>query len=137
MKFFIPPILKKKWFWISLVVAFIVAFLFDTVVAFSVMTKSLTSGRWELPLLLTGVSYALIFSLKVFVSKTYKKKAVTLTRLLWFTCLVWAITHYGYFIGLYFIASITILSRFLSFGVKLMVSYYKRRQVTIQRTAHS
>ncbi len=116
---YVHPVLKKKWFWIGLVGFVLFAIIFDIVAAISIMVQSLSSGRWAPGLLTLGIVYAMLIALRPVVSVRMKKTLGKLSRALWITNLIFAINLYGFRTGLYFILTITLLSRFLSWGIKL------------------
>lgn len=127
---FVHPLLKKKWFWISFISFLVFMFVFQTVIAFSIMSRSLSSGRWESELLSLGILYATLISAKQIVSLDLQRNIARITRLLWISSFVWAVYMYGLWTGLYFIGTITILSRFLGWGVKVMRRILMKKHLT-------
>jgi hypothetical protein len=120
--------MRTKRFWFIFIGFLVFMFLADITVTFTVMTRSLASGRWDHVLLGVGLIYAGITAFRSFFSTEMNKHLNFYTRLLWLFCLVWSIRTYGFWSGMYFIATITILARFLGWGLKAMSRLTRRKQ---------
>ena len=122
-------IFRKKWFWISVVVILIFSIIFDLVVLNLWAIHSISSGEWDIRLLL--VAGALIISDGVgSVFKKWKVQSSGYTRLIFFVLIIYAMSIHGFWDGLIFMSLILILSRLIRlfiWVIKKLIEKYKRR----------
>jgi hypothetical protein len=106
-------IVKKKWFWMVIILLFVFAIIFDLFVAIIWVVKTLIFTPWNGPMFWIGIAAAVLGALtakrKIFENKTIQD----ITKLLFFIALVLAFRDYGFWRGLVFIFGIIFLNRIL------------------------
>jgi hypothetical protein len=122
-------IIRKRWFWISVVVLLVFSIIFDLVILNLWAINSISSGTWDIRLLL--VAGALILSDGVgSISKKWKLQSSGYTRLIFFILIIYAISIHGFWNGLVFMSLILILSRLIRlfiWVIRKLIEKYKRR----------
>jgi hypothetical protein len=122
-------IFKKRWFWISVAILLIFSIIFDLVILNLWAINSISSGMWDIRLLL--VAGALIFSDGVgSIFEKWKLQSSGYTRLIFFVLVIYAVSIHGFWSGLVFMSLVLILSRLVRlfiWVIKKLIEKYKKR----------
>ena len=113
LRTYLSSSIKKPRFWIGVILLLLFSFVFDISVALIVTGKSIVSGQWNIYLLSLGFFYAVFNFYTNRYGGQYRSDFIKLRRLVWIIMAVWAFVLYRFWIGLYFIATITFLTRIL------------------------
>ena len=113
----IHPMFKNKWFWISVVVLFVFALIWDITVAGAILIKSLASGKWGTLLLSLGGLYTLTVLYRKNLTGQDKKQLRNFGRLLLLIIAIFAFHDYGFWQMLYFITTVFIFTNFMKWIV--------------------
>ena len=121
--------IRKKRFWISIFIIILISIIFDLIVLNWWAVHSLTSGKWDMRLVLGTL---LLLSSDFFsrISKKWKTQTAASSRFVFFLLVISAIIIHGFLSGLVFMSMIFILSRFIMLLVwiaKKVIEKYKKR----------
>ena len=108
-----PRIFKNKWFWVSVVLLFVFAIIWDIFLASFILVTSLGSGKWSSTLLVLGLLYTVTVVYPRYLPKEDRKQYGWVRRLLLLVIAFIAFANHGFFQGLYFLATVFIFSRFM------------------------
>src|SRR5438105_3165330 len=113
IRHFLWQLVKKKWFWILIILLFIFAIVFDFSVAIIWVVKTLIFTPWNSPMFWIGISAAVLGAVTARRKIFENQAAKDISKLLFFIALVLAIRDYGFWRGLVFIIGIMFLGRIL------------------------
>ena len=121
--------MRKKWFWLGMIVVLVVSLIFDFVVLNIWAIHSIITGSWDIHF--TAVGIGLIISDTIgSLSKKWKIAISPFTRLIFFVLIILAISADGFWMGILLMSTILILSRLVRIIIwfmKRMIRKFRRR----------
>ena len=121
-----PSFLRKKWFWVSVILLFIFSIIFDLAVATGVLVTSLGSGRWSNELLGLGFLYAIAVTYQPYLENPERGQVKLLGRIVLLLVAYFAFSGYGFWQGFYFLATVFIFARFVRWLSRI---FLKKRSI--------
>lgn len=121
----VPPIFRKKWFWVSAILFLLFAIVWDIALASFILFKSLSSGQWSTTLLVLGFLYAVGIVYQSYIPKAERKQVKWAGRLLLIVIAFIVFPAYGFFKTLYFLATVFIFARFSKWIFRMFVKKRK------------
>ncbi len=122
-------LLRKKRFWIAIILLLIFSITFDLVVLNVWAVRSITSGVWDIRLVIAGALLVISDGIG-YVHTSWKTRITPYTRLMFFVLIVMAVSIHGFSNGLVYMSLILILSRLiriLVWVVKKVIRKFRRR----------
>lgn len=117
----VPPLFKKKWFWVSAVLFLLFAIIWDIAFASFLLVKSLSSGQWSTTLLVLGFLYSVGIVYQSYIPKVDRKQVKWTGRLILVVIAFIVFPEYGFFKTLYFLATVFIFARFFKWITHMLV----------------
>lgn len=115
--------LRKKWFWIGVILAFIIAIAVDTVLIVTFVLTQFINEKWHPYLLAIGIASSILGAFAAKNKFLENKNLREIGKLLFLIALIWAFKDYGFINMLIFMAGILITTRVLKWFTPKKVQY--------------